>query len=182
MVKKKSKKINIKTKKEKKKTSKETTPAVWNPWDIIESMDRWFWEDPWEPWPRLWRRRWGFPGFREWWPEHWLEPNVKYTNIDLVDKGKEYKVIAEMPGVSKEDVEVSITPNSIDICGETKTETKEEDKGYIRRERSYSTICRTMMFPEEVNPEKAEATLKDGILEITVEKKTPTVGRKIKVK
>jgi len=68
------------------------------------------------------------------------------------------------------------------ICGETKTEVKDDSEGYIRRERSYSTLCRTMTFPEEVNPDKAEATLKDGILEVKVAKKSPTRGRNIPIK
>ena len=171
MPKKKEKKINIKTKKEKKATPDKTaTPAVWNPWDIMESMDRLFWEDPWTP---FWRRRWGslIPY------EKWFDTDKKITAIDMVDTGKEYKITAEMPGVNKKDIEINITPNNISICGETKTETKEKDEGWVRRERSYSTICRTMMFPEEVNPDKADATLKDGILEISVTKKTPTTGK-----
>lgn len=168
-------KIDIKASKE----EREKLPAIWDPWDI-EPFDRWFWEEPFML-PRLWRRRWGLPSIRELW-ERLEKPDVKYANVDLIDTGKEYKVIAEMPGVDKEDVEISITPNTLEICGETKKEIREEDRGYIRRERSYSTICRSVMFPEEVNPEKAEATLKDGILEITVEKKKPTTSRKIKVK
>jgi len=171
MPKKKEKKINIKTKKEKKTTpDKTTTPAVWNPWDIMEGMDRLFWEDPWTP---FWRRRWG--GLVP--IEKWFDTDKKITAIDMIDTGKEYKITAEMPGVNKKDIEVNITPNNISICGETKTETKEKDEGWVRRERSYSTICRTMMFPEEVNPDKADATLKDGILEISVTKKTPTTGK-----
>jgi len=171
MAKKKEKKINIKTKKEKKTTPDKTaTPVVWNPLDIMESMDRFFWEDPWTP---FWRRRWGglIPN------EKWFDTDKKITAIDMIDNGKEYKITAEMPGVNKKDIEVNITPNNISICGETKTETKETDEGWIRRERSYSTICRTMIFPEEVNPNKADATLKDGILEISVTKKTPTIGK-----
>jgi len=172
MVKKKEKKINIKTKKGKKTIpEKTTTPTIWNPWDIMETMDRFYWEDPWTP---FWRRhRLGGIIPRE----TWLDTDTRITAVDMVDTGKEYKITAEMPGVNKKDIEVNITPNNISICGETKTETKEKDEGWVRRERSYSTICRTMMFPEEVNPDKADATLKDGILEISVTKKTPTTGK-----
>lgn len=174
MVKKKEKKINIK-KVKKSKQDNTTKPALWNPFEMMDVMDRWFWEDPWAP---LWhRRRWGSLIPRDpWFTQQW-EPEVKLTAVDLVDTGKQYKVIAEMPGVSKKDLEVSITPNDIRICGEMKTETKKEEEGYVRQERSYSTLCRTMPFPEEVNPEKAEASLKEGILEIKVDKKSPTTGR-----
>lgn len=179
MIKKKEKKINKKNKKEKSETSKPTTPTVWNPLDIIDAMDRWIWEDPWVP-MRL--RRWGPMVPRDNWFDRWMETDTKQTAIDIIDNGKEYKVIAEMPGVSKGDIEVSITYNNISICGEKKEEVEEKDEGYIRRERSYSTLCRSMPFPQEVNPDKAEAKLKDGILEIIVAKKTPTKGRNIPVK
>ena len=180
MVKKKDKIIKIKEKKDKKLLPEKTTiPAVWNPFNIIDTMDRWFWEDPWTP---LWRRRWGSIIPRETWYDHWLEPNMKQTAIDIIDTGKEFKVVAEMPGVSKKDIDVSITDNKVSICGEMKTEIEDKNEGYVRHERSYSTLCRSMAFPQEVNPDKAEATLKDGILEIKVAKKTPTKGRNIPVK
>jgi HSP20 family protein len=180
MTKKKEKKLNIKPKKSKKiSPEKQTKPAVWNPLDLMESMDRWFWEDPWRP---LWRRRWGSLIPQDFWADRLLETDMKPTAIDIIDTGKEFKVVAEMPGVSKQDLEVSITDNNISICGETKTEVKDDSEGYIRRERNYSTLCRTMAFPEEVNPDKAEATLKDGILEVKVAKKSPTKGRNIPIK
>ena len=172
MVKKKTKKVNVKTKKEKKQTTKMTAaPTVWTPFDLFDDIDRYFFEDPWfrrSGWMRPWTGA--------------LIPDVKHTAVDLIDLGKEYKVTAEMPGVAKKDLEVSITPNNISICGETKTETKEGKKDYIRHERSYSTLCRNMRFPEEVNPDKAVATLNDGILEVRIPKITPTKGRVIPVK
>jgi HSP20 family molecular chaperone IbpA len=182
MVKKKEKKINIKTRKGKiKPPERVTTPAVWNPWDLMDRMDRWFWEDPWVP---IWRRRWSGLTPAEKLADQWFDTDKKITAIDMIDTGKEYKIKAEMPGVNKKDVEVNITTNNISICGEIKIETDEKDKGWVRRERSYSTICRTMTFPEEVNPDKADATLNNGILEILVKKKTPTTGtgRNISVK
>ena len=180
MPKKKEKKINIKPKKAKKTTpEKIATPAVWNPFDIMDSMDRWFWDDPWRP---LWRRRWGSLIPQDFWSDRRFETDIKPMAIDIIDTGKEFKVVAEMPGVSKQDLEVSLTDNNISICGETKTEVKNDSEGYIRRERSYLTLCRTMTFPEEVNLDKAEATLKDGILEVKVAKKSPTKGRNIPIK
>jgi len=176
MSKKKEKKINIKSKKAVKATPEKTTsPAVWNPFDLVDVMNKWLWEDPWTP---FWHgRRRGSLIPREALYNRWLDRDTKITAIDMVDTGKEYKITAEMPGVNKEDIEVNITSNNISICGETKTDIKEKDEDWVRRERSYSTICRTMMFPEEVNPDKADATLRDGILEIIVTKKTPTTGK-----
>lgn len=174
----------VKNKEKKVKIKKEDTksPAVWNPFDIMDAMDRFFWEDPWTP---FWQhKRWGSLIPRQPFLTHRWEPDMKITAVDLVDTGKQYKVLAEMPGVSKKDIEVSITPNDIRICGEIKTEDRKAEEGYVRQERSYSTLCRTMLFPHEVNPDKAEASLKDGVLEIKVDKKiqTDTKGRKIPVK
>lgn len=179
MARKKSKKVDIKTKKtDRKMIERPTRPSAWNPFDVFETFDRWLWEDPWRPgWPLY-----GRPLSN--WTGGWLERDTKITPLDLVDTGNEFKIIADMPGISKKNLDVNITPNAISICGETKIESKEEEKGYLRHERSYSTICRNLTFPEEVNPEKAEATLKDGILEVVVSKKTPskTKGRKISIK
>jgi HSP20 family protein len=179
MVKKKEKKINIKSKKE--GNEKPQYPSVWNPFDLMDTMDRWFWEDPWTP---IWRRRWSGLTPAEQLVDRWFDSDKRITAIDMIDTGKEYKITAEMPGVNKKDIEVNITPNNIKICGEIKLQTQNKDEGWIRHERSYSTICRTMAFPEEVNPDKADASLKDGILEVLVRKKSPTNigGRNIPVK
>jgi len=93
---------------------------------------------------------------------------------DLIDTGKEYQVCAEVPGIPKDKINVTITKDSIEISGKAEIERREEEKGYVVRERGYSEIHRRMAFPEEVVPEKAEATLKQGLLEIKVPKKTPT--------
>ena len=178
MVKKPAKKINIKAKKEQKKpVEKTTTPTVWNPFEVFENMDRFFWDDPWRS--SLWERR---PTMGLW-PDRWMDVDKKMSPLDLVDTGDSYKIIAEIPGVSKKDLDVNITPHGIQIRGEMKSESEQNDEGYIRHERKYSSICRNMAFPEEVNPNKAEASLKDGILEISVSKKSPEgTGRRITVK
>ena len=178
MIKEKEKKVDINTKKTEKVPTK-TAPTVWNPFDIIESMDNFFYDDPWRP---IWRRHRGLMTPRDFLLDRLLDPNLKQTSIDMIDTGKEYKIIAEMPGVDKKDVEISVTDNNINICGNVRMELKDEKKNYVRHERSYSTLCRSMSFPEQVNPDKAEAVLKDGILNINIPKKTPTKGKNIPVK
>ena len=174
-----SKKINVKTKKHKDNIAEQpTTAMVWSPIDIIQHMDRLFSDYSWMPtWWKQWRNT---PS----WSGAYIDSDTKMTPVDLVDLGKEFKIVAEMPGVSKKDLDIHITPTGVRICGEAKTEIEEEHDGYLRRERSYSTLCRNMPFPEEVNPDKAEATLNDGILEIIVAKKEPTKakGRTVPVK
>jgi len=178
MIKKKANKENAKAKKEKQIPVESTsTPNVWNPLELFDNMDRYLWDDPWTP--SFWKHRPSMNLMKE----HWFDTDTKISPLDLVDIGDKYKVIAEIPGVPKKDLDVNITSKKISICGETKTETNEEDIDYVRHERRYSTICRNMSFPEEVDPNKAEATLKDGILEIQVYKKSPqSKGRKIPIK
>ena len=93
---------------------------------------------------------------------------------DLVDTGTEYHVHAEVPGIPKDQIDISITKDKIEISGRAQTVRKDEDKGYIVRERGYAEIYKRMSFTEDVIPKKATATLKDGVLEIRVPKKTPT--------
>ena len=99
------------------------------------------------------------------------------------NKINQLQIPGKLPFLPKQaDCNRFVTVRPVFLCKQVLTEIEKEDEGYIRRERSYSTLCRSMAFPEEVNPDKAEATLKDGILEIKVAKKTPTKGRNVPVK
>jgi len=119
------------------------------------------------------------PGWRPWTPL--LEPEVREPSTDLVDAGKEYRVHAEIPGIAKENLNITVAGRGIEIEGEAKTDIEEDKEGFVRRERTYSRVHRTLAFPEEVIPDKAEATLKDGLLEVRIPKKTPTEIKKHKV-
>ena len=94
--------------------------------------------------------------------------------MDLIDTGKEFQVHAEVPGIPKDKIDITVTKDSIEISAKTEVERKEEEKGFVVKERGYSEIYRKQSFPEEVLPEKAEATVKNGVLEIKIPKKSPT--------
>lgn len=115
----------------------------------------------------------------------WLEaPDVRRPYTDLVDTGNEYKVVTEVPGIPKDKLDITVTPDGISIKGEAKSDIQEDEKkvGFVRRERSYTKVQRNISFPEEVLSDKAEATLNNGLVEITVPKKAPTEGKSHKVK
>ena len=80
----------------------------------------------------------------------------------------------EVPGIPKDKIEVTVTKDGIEITGKAEVERRGEDTGFVVRERNYAEIYRKMSFPEEVLPESAEATINDGLLKITVPKKTST--------
>ncbi len=110
------------------------------------------------------------------------EPSqVRYPSADLIDSGREYRVLAEVPGVPKENLDITVTDREIRIEGEAKTDIKEEKEGFVRRERGYSRVSRSLTFPEEVVADKAEASLTNGVLEVRVPKKTPTTAARHKV-
>jgi HSP20 family protein len=108
-------------------------------------------------------------------------PEVKEPSSDIIDTGKEYRVCAEIPGIPKDKIDVTVSSKGIEISGEAETKTKEEKEGYVRQERGYSKIYRNLPFPEEVIPDQAEAILENGILEVKIPKKIPTEIKKTSV-
>lgn len=103
-----------------------------------------------------------------------FRPLTRFPRLDLEDTGEGYTVTAEVPGLSKDQVNLNITKDSLEISGEISEEKEEKDKNYLHRERSYQSFRRCIVFPEEVIPEKADAEIKKGVLTLKVPKKEPT--------
>ena len=103
-----------------------------------------------------------------------LEPvvPVREATVDLVDEGNKFVVHAEMPGVAKDKIDVALTKDGIEISAETDVEKEDKEKNFVVRERVYSHVYKQLSFPEEVIPEKAESTFRDGLLEVCIPKKT----------
>jgi HSP20 family protein len=107
----------------------------------------------------------------------WLAPIEKGTNlaqglwspeVEVFERGKDLVVRADLPGLTKDDVNVEVADNGITIEGERKNEVNEEDEGYYRSERTYGKFYRRVPLPHGVKAEDAEATFRDGVLEITM--------------
>jgi len=105
-------------------------------------------------------------------------------SVDVRDTGGELTVTAELPGLGKEDVEVSLTKNSLTLKGEKKAEKEEKGKGLHIRERSFGSFVRTITLPVEINVDKTKAAFKDGVLTIRLPKTERALKetRKISVK
>jgi HSP20 family protein len=97
--------------------------------------------------------------------EHMTAPAVEVS-----DTKDTVVVKAQVPGVSKEQIQVTVSEGVLTIKGETKEEEKKEEKNYTRREFHYGAFSRTVSLPAGVQGEKATARLKDGVLEITIPK------------
>ncbi|MFP5385554.1 MAG: Hsp20/alpha crystallin family protein [Bacteriovoracia bacterium] len=100
-------------------------------------------------------------------------PTQFVPKVDLKDKGKEYLVTAEIPGMTEKDIDISLDENVLTLQGERRSEHKDEDKdkGFFRSEISYGSFYRTIPLNEEVDDNKVEANYKDGMLKITLPKK-----------
>lgn len=124
-----------------------------------------------------------FEGFFQ--PMRWVEEAASQDLVpamDVVEHENEYIVKTEMPGVKKDDIQVSIENGVLTISGETKSETKEEKEGrVIRQERRYGKYVRSLRLGSEIDAAKLKAAYKDGVLEVTLPKAEEVKPKKIAV-
>jgi HSP20 family protein len=102
--------------------------------------------------------------------------------LDITENGDAYQVSAELPGVNKEDIKVSVEGNLLRISAETKKET-EEKKGdqVLRSERYYGRLERAVALDSDVDDGKVEARYADGVLKLKLPKKATSASRRITV-
>ena len=101
--------------------------------------------------------------------------------LDVHEDKDNFVVKAELPGMKKEDIEVSLHDGSLSISGERKTESKREDSEVYRAERFFGRFQRTVTLPTMVAADKVKAAYNDGILTITLPKTEEAKPRKIDV-
>ncbi|HBT20900.1 MAG TPA: hypothetical protein DEA47_06030 [Peptococcaceae bacterium] len=101
---------------------------------------------------------------------------------DVKDLGSELLVEAELPGFEKDEIEITLRDNYLTIQAERKEELNEEKEGFIRRERSYGKLQRTIALPYEIDADKVEAKYQNGILKIKLPKvESEKSGRRINI-
>jgi HSP20 family protein len=101
--------------------------------------------------------------------------------IEVSDTAEAVVVKAQVPGVNKDDIHLTITENALTVKGEMKEEKKQEDKNYHRQEFRYGAFVRTIPLPVPVQADKATAQMKDGVLEITMPKSAPAKVQQIPI-
>ena len=129
--------------------------------------------------PRGWLRpaRWEWPE----WSELAAPFEGRVPKVNVVERDEDILVKAELPGVEKKDLDVSVTDNTLTIKASTREETEKEEGEYHRQEIVSGSFARSVLLPAEVDGDKAKATFKDGLLELTIPKVTRAKRRKIEV-
>jgi HSP20 family protein len=102
--------------------------------------------------------------------------------LDMYETEDTVVVKSTVPGVKPEDIDISISGNTLSISGETKVEEEVKEENYIRRERRYGSFSRSVTLPEGVNPDEAEASFEDGVLTLSIPKAPEAKPKVIKVK
>ena len=113
--------------------------------------------------------------FDSYFPEaaYWEDEDKYSMPVEITDKGQDYEVRAELPGVKKEDLDIDIDKNYMTINAKKVEENKVDEKSYKKSEFRYGEFSRTIYFPEEINVDKTEAKLEHGVLKIDAPKKYP---------
>lgn len=125
-----------------------------------------------------------FDGFfrRDTWDEDNLVPTSWSPSVDVAERNDEYVVKVELPGVSKDDVKITMQDNVLTIRGEKKEEKETKESSYHRVERSYGSFQRFFTLPTTVKSDKVDASYKDGILTISLPKAEEAKPKQIEVK
>jgi len=102
--------------------------------------------------------------------------------VDVAEKNGAYLVKAELPGVKKEDIQVSIDGPQVSLSAEVKREEEDQEQRVLHTERVYGKVQRSFTLPQEVDEEKAEAKFRDGVLELTLPKKQAAQRKQISIR
>ena len=103
-------------------------------------------------------------------------------SVDVSETDEEISVVAELPGLRKEDVDVTVADGFLTIKGEKKQESESKEKRIHRVERSYGAFSRRFQLPAEVNSESISAVYNDGVLTVTLPKAEAAKPKQIEVK
>jgi HSP20 family protein len=162
------------------KEVKETKPAVRRraeaePWrfsDVERMFEDWFENFASRPFPRLWR-----PGFAR-----LRSMSLEAPALDIYEQKDDLIVKAEIPGLTKDEIDITIEGNTLTIKGEKKKEEEVKEEDYYRCERTYGAFFRSVELPMAVQTDKVNASFKNGVLEIRLPKTEEAKKNVVKVK
>ena len=101
--------------------------------------------------------------------------------IEVFEKEDKFVVKAELPGMTEEDIDISVVGDTLTIKGERKAESEVKEEDYYCCERSYGSFSRSIAVPSNVDAKKIEASYEDGVLEVSLPKAPEVKPKKIAV-
>jgi HSP20 family protein len=117
------------------------------------------------------------------WPEWSRWQGEEFSpSTNLYEKDGSYHLTAELPGIKKDDVSITIDGNVLTVTGKKESEKEETGKNYYMKESRYGSFSRSFRLPEEVDESKVDASLKDGVLKVSIPVKEGAKSRKVKIK
>ena len=134
----------------------------WRPMNELDDMSRLFDE--------MWRR-----SARSGQGSNW------YPAIDVRENANEYKIVAELPGMSKDDVKISVTDNIVTIRGEKKAQVEETNENWHQMERTYGAFERSFTLGTTVDPNGVKARFESGVLTIVLPKSEEARPREVRI-
>jgi HSP20 family protein len=106
-----------------------------------------------------------------------------YPHVDILESENGYRITADVPGLSREEIKVSVEDRVLSISGEKKRETEKNEKNrYYHFERSYGKFNRSFALPDNVDPKSIEAKYNNGVLEVHLKKSEEAKPKAIEVK
>ena len=102
-------------------------------------------------------------------------------SVDIYENKDQIVLEAELPGMNREDFELTVENNVITLRGERQFEKKDDSDNYHRVERSYGSFTRSFTLPQTVSAEGANAEYRNGVLRVTLPKREETKARRIKI-
>jgi HSP20 family protein len=106
------------------------------------------------------------------------ERSTRSPVVEILDQGDHYTVTMELPGFSRDMVDIQVSKTGLVLRARKKEATEDKRADYLRRERSDYEFEHRLSFPEEVDPKKLEETMKNGILELRIPKREPSKPEK----
>lgn len=100
---------------------------------------------------------------------------------DLAETDEAYRMQVDVPGMSKDDININLQNNTLTISGERSSERKEESEEYVRVERAFGNFHRTFTLPDAVDQENIEATYDEGVLTVNIPKTEKSTRRQIEI-
>ena len=141
----------------------------WRPFSELEEMERRFEDILGRPFlPTVWRR---IPTVEMGWA----------PAIEVFEKEDKFVVKAELPGMTEEDIDISVIGDTLTIKGERKSESEVKEEDYYCCERSYGSFSCSIAVPSNVDARKIEASYEDGVLEVSLPKTPEVKPKKIAV-